>query len=499
MVVVSVKQKIILTLWLITFLVVAFAGGVASAWFYQDQTSRLDEFLSHEARSVQDTLDTFLAANTRGSSMGATTTDEFRVFLRGYFLERQNRPLAFKTTTGVFDAHGNLVQASNLALNLTSELVPSPPSLILITVEGHPAYRMAVATLTRQGQVVGELRMACLTSAVDGAWASFLVSVFLVLGLVFVGFGSLGTALIQWSFHPVREMARSARDISEAHLNYRLTVPSGKDEISQMALTLNRMLDQLERDFGFEEALVGQLSHELRTPLTILRGRNEVTLERLPADQSPVRQLLEDNIADIDQIVSLLNTLLRLARLEGKLDATQRVPCNLVDILRELLDELGPLWDEKDLEFQLRFPDAAVVDGDVILLRQVFLNILTNAYKYAPRSSQIHLAVESLESDGPWWVVTFHNAGPAIPEDSLELVFKRFYRVEVQNPDEVEKQAGLGQRGFGLGLSIARSMVELHEGKIRAYNPASGGAAFEVRLPRHNPELLLLDKKRRSA
>jgi two-component system heavy metal sensor histidine kinase CusS len=262
-----------------------------------------------------------------------------------------------------------------------------------------------------------------------------------------------------------------------------------------MAGTLNKLLAQLEQDFQFEEALVGQLSHELRTPLTILRARNEMSLERKP-QAAAFQSILEDNLADIDQIVSLLNSLLNLARIDGRKDLVEWSTCDLSLVLRDLIEELTPLWEEKDLGFRLALPGQTEwsrcpplnVRGDPILLRQAFLNVLTNAFKYTPAGSRIHLSVEAVGTAAePLWRVVFQNPGPPIPDESLDLVFKRFYRVEIQDPDLYEQASGLGQKGFGLGLSISKTMVELHNGTIRAFNPPEGGAAFEIHLPRTLP------------
>ena len=491
-VVLSVKQKILLSLWLTTLLLLGSAGVLASFWFTRDQSNRLDEFLGHETRAIAEVLGTYFNMNGGESPLVDSVSNKgFRTFLLDYFQERADLPLPYKTTLAVFDASGNLVLGTNAALNLA---VPDlhPKELTLLTVEGPPRFRVAVIPLLHGEHTLGTVRFACLTVSLEEAWKSFLISLITVLGLVFVSFGLLGTLLIHWSLRPVRQMSESAQNISETHLDLRLAVPPGRDEVAEMAGTLNKLLEQLERDFEFEEALVGQLSHELRTPLTILRGRNEVALEHHP--EGEVQGLLEDNLADIDSIVSLLNTLLNLARMDRRMDLVERRPCDLALVLQELIEELEPLWDEKDLSFHLSLPGQAgswsqcpplETLGDPTLLRQAFLNILTNAFKYTPRGSRIHLTVEIAGTlASPHWRLVFHNPGPPIPEGSLELVFKRFYRVEIQNPDQYEKSAGLGQKGFGLGLSITKTMVELHNGTIRAFNPPGGGTAFEVLLPR---------------
>ena len=493
----SVKQKILLSLWIITLLMLALAGTLASLWFNRDQSNRLDDFLSRESHGVQDLLGTFFTVAGDGPTQNPVSDKDFQAFVQDYFHDRLNRPFPYKTTLGVFDTDGQMIIATNTALNLAQAGVSNAKDLQLISVTGPTPFRLAVVPLLHGTQVLGTIRLACLTVTLAEAWESFLFSLVAVLSLVFVSFGALGTILIHWSLRPVRQMSESAHDISESHLDLRLAVPPGNDEIAKMAGTLNKLLAKLERDFQFEEALVGQLSHELRTPLTILRGRNEMTLERHTMGAA-VKGVLEDNLADIDQIVALLNSLLNLARIEGRMDLVVRKPCDLAPILRDLQDELVPLWEEKVLSFHLDLPEgttswsacpALTSRGDPIHLRQAFLNVLTNAFKYAPVGSRLSLTVDEAGTpEIPLWRLVFRNTGPSIPEEALELVFKRFYRVEIQNPDLYEESSGLGQKGFGLGLSISKTMVELHNGTIRAFNPAEGGAAFEICLPRTVPQ-----------
>lgn len=487
----SVKHKILLSLWLITFSLLSLAGTLASVWFTSDQSNRLDDFLSRETRGFQELLDTFVSADDRNVGHPSLTSPEFSEFLSDYFQQRLNRPLPYKTSLGVFDNAGRPVQLTNEALNLKVPGADTAKDLWLATTSGPPAYRIAVLPLSYAGQPLGSVRLACLTVTLGEVWNSFLSSLVTVLTIVFLAFGTLGTVLIHWSLKSVREMSDSAQDISESHLDLRLAVPPGRDEISVMAETLNKLIERLERDFQFEEALVGQLSHELRTPLTILRGRNEVALDRRPPES--VKRVLEDNLADIDNVVSLLNTLLSLARLDSRMETVSSQPVDLVPILSDLIEELNPLWEEKQIHFDYLLDGKKGWDecppliavGDAFLLRQVFLNLLTNAFKYTPAWGGIGLSVEAADkSDPPAWRIVISNPGPAIPEEALELVFKRFYRVEAQHPERFEQASGLHQPGFGLGLSIAKSMVELQNGRIRAFNPDVGGAAFEVLLPR---------------
>jgi signal transduction histidine kinase len=488
----SVKQQIAVSLWLVTFLMLALAGILASVWFIHDQASRLDAFLTHETRSLQGVLNTFAAMNARAGIDPSVRTPQFDAFLSDYLQKRVDVPLPYKITFGVFDTDGTPVQVSNGALDLAIDARIAKDGLLTV---GNPPYRIAVLPLSMAGRPLGTVRLACLLEALGEAWNSFAASLAIVLVSLFLAFGALGSLLVHWSLRSVRAMFASAQDISQSRLDRRVEVPPGSDEIAVMARTINKFLARMQRDFQFEETLVGQLSDELRTPLTILRGRNELALERRPDEA--VKRVLEDNLADIDHIVSLLNTLLDLARLDSRLEPFSIEPVDLVSLLRDLIEELDPLWEEKQIHFEFSLEGRTGWDGspplmaigDTLLLRQVFLNLLTNAYKYTPAWGGIGVSVDAAGSrDLPTWRIVMRNPGPPIPDEALELVFRRFYRVEDQHPEHYERASGLEQSGFGLGLSVAKSMVELQNGRIRAFNPESGGAAFEVLLPRRIAE-----------
>jgi signal transduction histidine kinase len=504
----SVKQKIVLSLWLITFVLLAAAGTLASVWFAQDQSNRLDEFLTREVRGIKDTVETYFSVNGGESpAVDSVTTPEFRFFLGDFLITRLNRPVPYKTTMGIYDPQGNQIGASNAALSLVSDDPAPPADLVLVTIHRRSDYRMASVPIVHNGKTLGSIRIACLTVTLIQVWESFVFSLLIVLTMAFLSFGLVGTFLIRWALRPVRQMSLSAGEISESHLDMRLAVPPGNDEVAQMARTLNRLLERLQSDFQFEEALLGQLGHELRTPLAILRGRNEVAIQKLGHRAQTVQAVLEDNIADIDTLVSLLNTLLSLARLDARINPVDLRPCNLAELLADLTEELSPLWEEKSLSFGLHLPGGAptwesclplMVLADPILLRQVFLNLLTNAFKYTPQGARIEIVVTPAGTQtDPEWALVFQNPGPPLPEESLELVFKRFYRVDVHDFGGADQRSALGQKGFGLGLSIVKTLVDLHGGRVRAFNPPEGGAAFEVCLPRRSVPVGASDRKRR--
>ena len=224
----------------------------------------------------------------------------------------------------------------------------------------------------------------------------------------------------------------------------------------------------MQADYAFQERLVSELTHQLKTPLTILRGRNELGLTTLRSAPE-LKELVEDNLSDIDGLVNLLNALLELARYDSRIDRLRTVPVELRKLVEQLKDELAPLWQSKNLELRVE-GGPLTVEADPEALRQILTNLYDNSWKFAPAGTII---VTKLEAGAGQAFVTVSNAGPPILDEDLERIFKRFFR----------SASAVPQPGSGLGLSIVKSLVELHGGKVRAFNPPEGGAAFVFSLP----------------
>jgi signal transduction histidine kinase len=265
-----------------------------------------------------------------------------------------------------------------------------------------------------------------------------------------------------------------------------------KDQLQAENLTLHKNID-------FQEQLVNDLSHQLRTPLAAMRGAIEISMHKarsVPEYQS----ILESNIAEIDRITALVNTMLSFAKLDGQIERLQYKICDLLKLLEETVGELGPLWEEKSIHFVYRlFRNKEVeefstsgagipgplesafgqftIEADGFLLKQAIINILDNAYKHTSAGGQITVELYRDIPDNPGFCRTvIMNTGPSIPETTLPHLFTPFFQGD-------SSLLPSGAKGFGLGLSICRRIVEMHQGKIRAFNPESGGAAFEIILP----------------
>jgi len=469
----SITAKLFLGFLGLLVLALVFLGSISTVWFVRQQSAALDQFLEAEARGVSNRLEGIVEGLSQDGALGAEVVRAaLGRDLKVYLSQRLNRPVPYKTTLLILDDRNLVLARSNLALDLMGP--PPRPGIGEVVLEDirdrGPAYRVVTTTYSLGDGKRGTFRVACLLSGLENPLTSFLTSLLVVLGGSLVLLSVLGASLISLTLRPVRSMAQAASRISEHNLSARIPLPPGNDDLFRMAETLNGLLGRLEADYAFQERLVEDLTHQLKTPLTILRGRNELGLTTR-REVGELRELIEDNLSDIDALVNLLNTLLELARLDGRIDRLKTLPVDLGRLVSALGEELEPLWQSKDLGFRTEGP-RVTVEADPEALRQILTNLFDNAWKFSPQGGVISVT---------WVVVQSHriritvaNQGPPVVESDLERIFRRFYR---------SPQGSQTLPGSGLGLSIVRSLVELHGGTIRAVNPEHGGAAFEIDWP----------------
>jgi two-component system phosphate regulon sensor histidine kinase PhoR len=226
-----------------------------------------------------------------------------------------------------------------------------------------------------------------------------------------------------------------------------------------------RRADQIRRDF------VANVSHELRTPLTAIRGYVEALLEEDTTD-GDTRRFLEIIGRHSTRMERLVKDLLRLARLDARQEALERVPCDVLQILRGVIADLAPGIEGKRQHVVIDVPaTVGSFAADPAKLHDIIRNLVENAVNYSPEDSRIELRAG--RHNGAL-VITVSDSGPGIPPDDLSRVFERFYRV-----DKSRSRPG----GTGLGLAIVRHLTELHGGVATAENRAEGGARFTIRLP----------------
>jgi heavy metal sensor kinase len=333
-----------------------------------------------------------------------------------------------------------------------------------------PPYRV-VATPYVLGTTVGVLVVA--TSLANTQEAVHRLLMLFVLGgpLALVAAAGGGWWLARKALRPVASMTEEAAEIGVHRLDERVAVPRTADELQRLALTLNAMLDRLQRGVAQERRFVSDASHELRTPLAIMRSEIEVSL-RAPDLTGEAREVLESAQEETDRMARTVEDLLTLARIdEGQLQLV-RSPFDLSELADDVVSAMRPLAGRKDVRIEPPDGETVVVDADRSRIEQVITNLVDNAVKYSSKGGTVRLGVRSAGSEGHLDVI---DAGPGIPAEVLPHLFDRFFRV-----DEARTR---GEGGSGLGLAICREIVEAHGGRIAATSEVGRGSVFSLSLP----------------
>jgi heavy metal sensor kinase len=279
-----------------------------------------------------------------------------------------------------------------------------------------------------------------------------------------------GYWLARKALRPVDRMTSNARAIGIDRLDERITVPRSADEIGQLAVTLNAMLDRLERGVKQKRRLIADASHELRTPLAVMRAELDVSLraDELSAD---ARGVLESVREEVDRMSRTVDNLLTLAQVdEGRLELlTAQV--DLAEALDAAARPLLPLAVAKGVALQVE-GDGLTAKADPQRLNQALTNLIENAIKFTPAGGEVR--VSGWRAGGEVGV-TVADDGPGVPAEAREHLFDRFYRVD----DARGRDVG----GSGLGLAIVREVATAHGGRVWVESDQGRGSRFSLALP----------------
>jgi signal transduction histidine kinase len=278
----------------------------------------------------------------------------------------------------------------------------------------------------------------------------------------------VGAFLARTTLRPIEKINNAAmRIVSAQDLKQRLSTSNNNDELDRLTVTINDMLERLDNFFQAQVRLSADVSHELRTPLTIIRGNVDLLRRGAASDPAELNEALSIIDGELDRMSRIVNDLLLLSQADAGL--TLRVqPVELDTVILEVFRQARVTAN--GVHLQLGHEDQAVVQGDADRLKQLLLNLVTNALKHTPSGGYVTL---SLYREPEWVRITVADTGRGIAPTALPHIFERFYRGE--NND---------QKGTGLGLSIAQWIAQAHGGQITVTSELGKGSVFTLWLPR---------------
>jgi signal transduction histidine kinase len=271
---------------------------------------------------------------------------------------------------------------------------------------------------------------------------------------------------------PINQLANAMREIGFEGLHRRLRWKGRHDEVGHLAESFDDLLARLEEAFARERQFISDASHELKTPLTSINANAQMLARWGDRDEAIRKESLQTIIAESASLASMVNGMLTLAKADSG-DAIPKEPISLGTAAREAVNATAQRAADKGLDLRLEADtQPPIVEGDAGLVRQMITNLIDNAIKFTERGS-VTVRVRAIDGEG---IVEVQDTGPGIDPQELPLIFDRFYRADKSRTRDVP--------GTGLGLAIVRSIARVHQGRVEAQRPESGGTLMRVRLPR---------------
>ena len=269
---------------------------------------------------------------------------------------------------------------------------------------------------------------------------------------------------------PVRVMTNASQRIAEGHYDERVEM-RGEDELHQLAGSFNKMAEQLEQVENMRRRLIGDVAHELRTPLTAIKGSAEALMDGvLPASAETYSQIH----AEAERLSRLVDDLQELSRVESRATQLNIHHADSTALVQTVSKRLWHQFDEKQVTLTVALPhNPILIQADEDRIVQVLTNLMGNALQYTPPNGTVTVSIERDKSEARFSV---RDTGFGIPAEHLKHIFDRFYRVD--------KSRSRAHGGSGIGLTIAKYLVEAHGGKIWAESAGENkGSAFMFTLP----------------
>ena len=452
----------------IAFYYIAATAALVAVLFFAIYLTVFDTVYSH----LNDDLN---AETSEVSSNIVVLNDKF-IFANPYeWEEKEHAQIEVNPTfIQVMDTLGNIIKKTPNLINSKLDFNTSIKnnSYYNSKLSGSPVRQLKSAIKNPNGKILGYLLIAVPLEESEIVLTNLKYTLIAGYPVVLMILFFISRFIAGKSIAPINKVIKTAGRITNENLDERIELPSHKDEIHQLTLTINQLLDRLEDVVLREKQFTADASHELRTPLAVIKGTLEV-LTRKPREAGYYEEKIKYVISEVDRMTLLVDQLLELSRYESGKITPNFSTFELSEIVDEIFNRLKLNIESKKLTIKLNDGDNVKISSDKSMVEIILENLISNSIKYSESSRAIEIDIKREETQVQC-KITDHGSG--IPANQLDNIFDRFYRVDESRNASVS--------GKGLGLAIVKKLTDLLNIELQVESKVGEGTSFTLIFPK---------------
>jgi len=477
----SIRFKIMLWYMLLLTMTLLSFSSILYGSFSKMLYGSLDDLLSSRSEGVANSITAYWAAKAVDIQHDRQSVSDFVKNAVGWVEEKRKDPELMSIFVQVLNRKGeNIISSKNmprlqpLDKDDFNDILAGEDSFD--TVKGDTAdgkkikFRTYSRPIIEDGEVEYIIQVAGPISLLSLATKNLVWVLFVIIPLTVLLAGMPGMLLAQLTLRPVDKMINTLKQTTAENLKLKIHIPDTKDEIKRLADTFNDMIERLDRSFSSQQSFIQDISCELKTPLVALKEKFSAALKDKDSQEGH-GALLRHGLEEMNNFARVIEELETLASFDNDRIALEIRKVNLSALLEKVINSTRPAAENKGIAVSSFLKDRVMIDGDEKQLKTLFANILDNAVKFTNRRGKITV---SAHTNKRYATITISDTGIGIEENELSYIFDRFYQVS---------KSRVSSGSFGLGLSIAKSIVEMHKGSIGVESKPDAGSTFTVTLP----------------
>jgi heavy metal sensor kinase len=485
----SIRFKIVIWYTVILVLILSLFSMLVYLNLRKSLNTDLDDMLQLKAEGVADSIETYWEIEKEEGMVSGAAKEVFSKVNNLNFIkiaqrwvnEQSTDPGLLGIIVNIYGPQGELISSSENASGIIYMQAENIKDLLLwsnhfenrifkrIPSGNSEMMRIFTMPVSEDKALVYIVQVASPMTTLQNALNKLRLTFFILLPLVVLLSSIAGFFLSALIIRPLRKIIGSVRRITAENLKLRIKIPETKDEIQELIVTFNSMLEKLDESFSSQKQLIQDISHELRTPLTIMRGEMEVALKKARSTEEYIG-VLQSSLEEISRLSLMIENLLTLSRFDSHEVSMDIKHVSISGLLNDILADAKILAKRKGINIACNESEKGLINGDEHELRRAFLNIIDNAIKYTPEGGKILINIEDINKRTR---VKVSDNGIGISPENLPFIFDRFFRADKSRSGE----------GYGLGLSISKSIIHAHKGSLSIESQPGRGTSVIIDLP----------------